>query len=85
MTFSTPQELASLLKVAPDFVLEKVRKNQWPCQRLGPRTIRFTEDQVGQILALTEAKPGAQTTRARTRRLDQLLGNKRTPALARRG
>ncbi|MCW2132935.1 hypothetical protein [Arthrobacter sp. VKM Ac-2550] len=78
----TPKELAERFEVTPDFVRERARRNEWPSQRFGERTIRFTENHVNQILARTESKPAG--AKGGTRKLNQLL-NKKTPALQRRG
>ena len=59
----TPEDLAERFKLTPKKVLELRKRHDWPCVRLG-RRIRFTEDQIAQIIAAqtVEAKPQASAS-----------------------
>lgn len=49
----TPADLARTFRVSAEFVKAKARTGEWPCHIYGPRTIRFTADQVATIRDLS--------------------------------
>ena len=53
----TVQDLAELFKMSPQTVWAHVRAGDWPHWKPGPRTIRFTEDHITQILAQHDRQP----------------------------
>ena len=53
----TPEEIAADLQVTVRMVKQRAYSQQWPCQRLGERTIRFTQDQYDEILRMTLSGP----------------------------
>lgn len=70
----TPAQLAEKLQVSVAMVKARGHSGEWPCLKLGPRTIRFTEDHYRQIVALTEHKaPPAESSRERNKRVRMLL------------
>ncbi|MDN4611918.1 hypothetical protein [Arthrobacter burdickii] len=73
----TPAVLAEKLHVSASMVKAKGHSGEWPCLKLGPRTIRFTESHYQQIVELTEHKAPQQTEtpRERNKRLRALLAN----------
>ena len=44
-------DLAERMQLTEAQAVALRRKNNWPCVRLGGKTIRFTEEQVDQIIA----------------------------------
>jgi hypothetical protein len=60
-TFYTVQELADLFRIDPDTVRHQL-KSGWPHLRLGPRTVRFSTENVEQIKELCTNKPPAERT-----------------------
>lgn len=74
----TAVELAAQLRIDPKTVRAKVRSGEWPGMVLGPRTIRFSPDDVAQIRKLHEVKPKPVKTRSAARdrrdRINNLLG-----------
>jgi excisionase family DNA binding protein len=54
----TPDDLAELFGLSPKKVLELRSKHGWPHVRLG-RRIRFTEEQVAQIIAVQSPRSEA--------------------------
>lgn len=72
----TPAQLAEKLHVSVSMVKDRGHSGEWPCLKLGPRTIRFTEDHYQQIVALTEHKAApVESTRDRNKRLRRLLAS----------
>lgn len=70
----TPAQVAEWLQMAERTVKERAHSGQWPCLKLGQRTIRFTEEHYRQILAATEQQPaGRQNTRGRNKRVNNML------------
>lgn len=44
--WATVADLAQLYSMSPNAVRDRTKSGEWPCQRLGPKTIRFSpEDQ----------------------------------------
>lgn len=58
-----PESLASLLGVGRDYVMAKARDRSWPHVRVG-RSVRFTDEQVAQIVALSTVSPSVQQQHA---------------------
>ncbi|MGV0109800.1 hypothetical protein [Arthrobacter sp. CP30] len=72
----TPALLAEKLHVSASMVKAKGHSGEWPCLKLGPRTIRFTEAHYQQIVELTEHKQKpTESTRDRNKRLRQALAS----------
>jgi hypothetical protein len=46
----TPQQVADLFGLNRETVLRKCRAGEWPHRRLGPKTIVFTDDDLGELL-----------------------------------
>lgn len=72
MTFKTPADLAEMFGVDTRQILEWRRSKQWPSFQVG-KTIRFTDEQVEQIVAMQSQrkKPApvkGQTARSSRRR-----------------
>lgn len=55
----TTAELAKMLRIDPATVRTNAHRGKWPHLEFGPKTIRFTADQVAQIIELCTAKPPA--------------------------
>lgn len=55
----TPAEVAERLRISEALVYELRKRHQWPCVLLGRKTIRFTEEQVEQIVARHATTPKA--------------------------
>lgn len=53
----TPDRLASRLGISVRSVREKVYAGIWPHLRLDKRTVRFTEDDYEEILAMSRKRP----------------------------
>ncbi|KQN99661.1 hypothetical protein ASF21_12700 [Arthrobacter sp. Leaf234] len=72
----TPAQLAEKLHVSVSMVKAKGHSGEWPCLKLGPRTIRFTEDHYQQIVTLTEHKQKPTgSSRDRNKRLRRALAS----------
>lgn len=50
----TVNELAARFGIHPITVRKKVAAGEWPCLRLGTKTIRFTDEHLAAILASSE-------------------------------
>lgn len=59
----TPAEVAKRLRITPKKVMELRRVNGWPYVKLG-RSIRFTPQQVEQIIGKQSVTPSASTADA---------------------
>jgi hypothetical protein len=74
----TAVELAAVLRIDPKTVRARVRSGEWPGMVLGPRTIRFSPEDVDQIRRLCTVKPKPVKTRSAARdrreRINNLLG-----------
>ena len=65
----TVAQLATILQVDPRIVRHNTKGGSWPHLKLGPKTVRFTDNHLTTILATTEAAPPPpQPTGRRTRR-----------------
>ncbi|MEU0236837.1 helix-turn-helix domain-containing protein [Nocardiopsis sp. NPDC006198] len=53
----TREEVADRLGIKARWLQSKCQSGEIPCTRLGPRYIRFTEEQVEQIIALHAEEP----------------------------
>lgn len=59
---NTPEYLADLLGVKRPYVMQQARI-RWPHVRVG-RSIRFTDEQVAQIVAMSTVTPAPEQERA---------------------
>ncbi len=59
-------DLAERLGVSEHTIRRRVAERTWPCTRIGPRHIRFTEQQVEEILRLS-AQPAVERSQRRRR------------------
>lgn len=57
----TESDLANLLRVTESQARDMRRANQWPCVRLSRKTIRYTPEQVEQIIASHATTPERET------------------------
>lgn len=75
----TPEQLAEKLQVSVSLVRKRGHSGEFPCLKLGARTIRFTEDHYREIVELTEhrPKPATETARQRNKRVLSQLANSR--------
>jgi excisionase family DNA binding protein len=64
--WTTPQELAAKMKVSVGNVYRKIHNGEWPVDTIGPRTYRFTPEQIEEIRSLVAPKP-SKTRRNRVR------------------
>jgi hypothetical protein len=64
----TVTQLSEILQLTPATIRAAARKGTWPYLKFGPRTIRFTDDHLTQILTTSEAPPPQEPTRRRRRR-----------------
>lgn len=77
----TPREVGDVLQVTTEFVYDQCRARRWPHLRVGSKFVRFTDEQIDQILELItmETKPPArepetEPARQRNQRLKRVLG-----------
>ena len=59
----TPKQLADMLGKGEPFVAAKARSKAWPHVKLG-RSVRFTPDQVAQIVAACTIEPSEKAKAA---------------------
>jgi hypothetical protein len=72
----TPEQLAEKLHVSVSMVKAKGHSGEWACLKLGPRTIRFTENHYQQIVELTEHRQTpTESARDRNKRLRRALAS----------
>lgn len=64
--WSTPQDLATAMQTSLGSVYRKIHSGEWPADTIGPRTYRFTPEQVEEIRSLVAPKP-SKTRKARVR------------------
>jgi hypothetical protein len=64
----TVKQLAEILHLRPDTVLKHCHQNQWPHRKFNQRTIRFTDEDLTNILDTSKAEPPTTTTARRRRR-----------------
>jgi hypothetical protein len=53
----TPDQVAEHFQVTRDLVIRKAMSEEWPCLRIGKRTIRFTEEHLVEIQGIAEITP----------------------------
>ena len=58
----TIQEAADVLRIPISWLYERARKNEIPCRRLG-RYVRFTENDLHEIVLSTAAEPSKASRR----------------------
>jgi len=60
----TTEQVAALFKIDPRTVRDNARRNIWPHMVMGPRSIRFTTDQIQEIIKIaTPSRPYAKPER----------------------
>ena len=68
----SPADAAARIGTTETFLREKVRAGELPCVRVGRRAIRFTDDQIAEIIGLlsepAKAKPARSLTTTRSRK-----------------
>lgn len=84
MSVYTPQQVADRFAIKRRQVIRKVAERKWPCLRISKKTIRFTDDHIAQIEALTQTVSFTNVTNLhgiKTRRssLDSTTKAKRPP------
>lgn len=65
----TPAEVAALFQLHPETVREHIRKGDWPHTKFGPRSARFTETHIEQILTSHDKQPQAPRPSRRRRQI----------------
>lgn len=72
MNWTTPQQLAEAMQVSPGLVYRRIHAGDWPADKVGPRTYRFTPEQVEEIKSDVAPKP----SKARKSRVREALRNR---------
>lgn len=62
-TLHTTEQAAAHLNVHPATLKRNVREGRWPATKLGPRTWRWTDDQLAEIVHIS-TQPAKGTTAA---------------------
>lgn len=52
--YYTPEQVAQRFAIKRRQVVQKVAEHKWPCTRISRKTIRFTDEHIAQIEALTQ-------------------------------
>jgi len=69
--WTTPQELSIATKTSLGSVYRKIHSGEWPCDTIGPRTYRFTPEQIEEIRSMISPKP----SKSRKSRIREALRN----------
>lgn len=71
----TPEELAEALRCSVSTVYLKVRRGEWPANRISSRVVRFTDEQVEEIIAGVPAQTSpARNSRRLRAAMNQIVG-----------
>lgn len=62
VTYYTPEQVAARFSIKRRQVVKKVADRKWPCIRISRKTIRFTDEHIAQIEALTQTVSFANVT-----------------------
>jgi DNA-directed RNA polymerase sigma subunit (sigma70/sigma32) len=73
----TPEQLAERLGVPLRMVREMYYTNSWPHLRLNKRTVRFTDEHLEQIIAMSERRPTTDAWPRNRTRSDLLVHGSR--------